>query len=194
MARVHSRSLPREDAPIAASGVVTGVRHTHRAEKPLAVVDEVEWLMSTTSQTGGGSPMTFLPFITGASRLRRRNASSPLHIPFECISRADRLNTESEISSLSWMLPRWGRFGEWFAENSGCDAAGVTGAVQSAIAMCKARGIQTGMFLMWGYEGKSLPTSKPPRALKRSDPDIFSQPSPTRSKDAIPQPRFEFPG
>ena len=46
--------------------------------------------------------------------------------------------------------------------------------VQSAVSGCKVRGIQTGMFLMWGYEGEELQDIEATiDHVKRSDPDIF---------------------
>jgi anaerobic magnesium-protoporphyrin IX monomethyl ester cyclase len=46
--------------------------------------------------------------------------------------------------------------------------------VQSAVELCKSNGIQTGMFLMWGYEGEELPDIEATiEHVKRSDPDIF---------------------
>ena len=46
--------------------------------------------------------------------------------------------------------------------------------VQSAIDLCKSNGIQTGMFLMWGYEGEEPQDIEATiEHVKRSDPDIF---------------------
>jgi len=46
--------------------------------------------------------------------------------------------------------------------------------VQSAVAMCKQRDIQTGMFLMWGYEGEELSDIEATiHHVKKSNPDIF---------------------
>ena len=46
--------------------------------------------------------------------------------------------------------------------------------VQKAIELSRARGIQSGMFLMWGYEGEQLPDIEATiEHVKRSRPDIF---------------------
>jgi len=46
--------------------------------------------------------------------------------------------------------------------------------VQSAVALCKSAGIQTGMFLMWGYEGEELSDIEATvEHVKKTDPDIF---------------------
>jgi len=97
-------------------------------------------------------------------------------LPFECISRADRLNPQV-IESLAEM----GCFRVWIGSESGSqrilDAMerGVTvEQVQTAVAMCKSAGIQTGMFLMWGYEGEDLSDIEATvEHVKTTDPDIF---------------------
>src|SRR5207247_5978146 len=46
--------------------------------------------------------------------------------------------------------------------------------VREAVRLCRARGIQTGMFLMWGYEGEELPDVEATvEHVKASLPDIF---------------------
>ena len=107
-----------------------------------------------------------------AAEMRRRG----LRIPFECISRADRLNPE-----VTDLLAELGCFRVWIGSESGSQRIlnamerGVTvEQVQTAVATCKTRGIQTGMFLMWGYEGEELQDIEATiEHVKRSDPDIF---------------------
>jgi anaerobic magnesium-protoporphyrin IX monomethyl ester cyclase len=42
------------------------------------------------------------------------------------------------------------------------------------VALCRSHGIQTGMFLMWGYEGEELSDIEATvEHVKRTDPDIF---------------------
>jgi radical SAM superfamily enzyme YgiQ (UPF0313 family) len=46
--------------------------------------------------------------------------------------------------------------------------------VHSAVEMCRERGIQSGMFLMWGYEGEDLNDIEATiRHVSKSKPDIF---------------------
>jgi radical SAM superfamily enzyme YgiQ (UPF0313 family) len=46
--------------------------------------------------------------------------------------------------------------------------------VQKAVELCKSRGIDTGMFLMWGYEGEQLEDIEATvEHVKRSNPDVF---------------------
>src|SRR5262249_4412846 len=46
--------------------------------------------------------------------------------------------------------------------------------VQQAVHLCKERGIQTGMFLMWGYLGEQLADIEATiEHVKRTNPDVF---------------------
>ena len=150
---------------------------THRRRKPSAVVDEVEWLLATYEPDMVWIADDVFTIHHGwlrayAAEMKRRG----LHIPFECITRADRLNEESAD-----LLAELGCFRVWIGSESGSqrilDAMerGVTVAqVQSAVGLCKSRAIQTGMFLMWGYEGEELEDIEATiEHVKRTDPDIF---------------------
>jgi radical SAM superfamily enzyme YgiQ (UPF0313 family) len=107
-----------------------------------------------------------------AAELKRRR----LQVPFECISRADRLNPKV-VQTLGEM----GCFRIWIGSESGSqrilDAMdrGVTvEEVQAAVSLCRETGIQTGMFLMWGYEGEELDDVEATiQHVRRTDPDIF---------------------
>jgi radical SAM superfamily enzyme YgiQ (UPF0313 family) len=107
-----------------------------------------------------------------SGELRRR----ALRIPFECTSRADRLDEE-----MAGLLADMGCYRIWLGSESGSqrilDAMrrGVTvGQVHSAAAALKRRGIQVGMFIMLGYEGESdQDLEATVRLLKEADPDLF---------------------
>ena len=46
--------------------------------------------------------------------------------------------------------------------------------VRDAVALLKGRGIETGMFLMWGYEGEELEDiAATVEHVKLTDPDVF---------------------
>jgi radical SAM superfamily enzyme YgiQ (UPF0313 family) len=150
---------------------------THRRRKPVAVVDEVEWLLNTYKPDMVWIADDVFTIHHGwlrayAAEMRKRG----LRIPFECISRGDRINAE-----IADLLAELGCFRVWIGSESGSqkilDAMqrGVTvQQVQSAVDLCKSRGIQTGMFLMWGYEGEELEDIEATiEHVKRSDPDIF---------------------
>jgi anaerobic magnesium-protoporphyrin IX monomethyl ester cyclase len=150
---------------------------THRRRSPRAVVDEVEWLVSTYQPD-----MVWIAddvFTIHHGWLREYSAEMHrrgLRIPFECISRADRLNEE-----MTGLLAGLGCFRLWIGSESGSqrildamDRGVRVEQVQSAVELCKSNGIQTGMFLMWGYEGEELPDIEATiEHVKRSDPDIF---------------------
>jgi anaerobic magnesium-protoporphyrin IX monomethyl ester cyclase len=150
---------------------------THRRRNARSVVDEVEWLLATYEPDMLWIADDVFTIHHGwireyAAEMRRRS----LHIPFECISRADRLNREAVD-----LLSQLGCFRVWIGSESGSQRVldamerGVTvEQVQAAVALCKANGIQTGMFLMWGYEGEELSDIEATiQHVKRSDPDIF---------------------
>ncbi|HYK35152.1 B12-binding domain-containing radical SAM protein [Alloacidobacterium sp.] len=150
---------------------------SHRRRDPVLVVDEVEWLLRTYSPdmawvSDDVFTINHAWMRTYASEMRRRD----LHIPFECISRADRLSAE-----MLDILAELGCFRVWIGSESGSqrilDAMerGVKiEQVQNAVRMSRERGIQSGMFLMWGYEGEDLADIEATiRHVSVSQPDIF---------------------
>lgn len=150
---------------------------THRRRTPAKVVDEVEWLLKTYEPDMMWIADDVFTIHHGwlrayAAEMHRRG----LRIPFECISRADRLNAE-----VADLLAGLGCFRMWIGSESGSQRIldsmerGVTvEQVQKAVAVCKSRGIQTGMFLMWGYEGEEIQDIEATiEHVKKTDPDIF---------------------
>jgi anaerobic magnesium-protoporphyrin IX monomethyl ester cyclase len=132
---------------------------THRRRSALSVVNEIEWLLDRYHPDTlwiADDVFTIHPgWVTEyAAAMKQRG----IRIPFECITRADRLN-EGMID----LLAELGCMRVWIGSESGSqrilDAMqrGVTvDQVRSAVACCKRAGIQTGMFLMWGYDGEEL--------------------------------------
>lgn len=150
---------------------------THRRRKPISVADELEWLMNRYQPQMAWMADDVFTIHHGwlfqyAGELKRRG----LKLPFECISRADRLNPQV-VETLAEM----GCFRVWIGSESGSqrilDAMerGVTvEEVQAAVTLCRSVGIQTGMFLMWGYEGEELSDIHATvEHVKNADPDIF---------------------
>jgi anaerobic magnesium-protoporphyrin IX monomethyl ester cyclase len=150
---------------------------THRRRKPVSVADELEWLINRYQPQMAWMADDVFTIHHGwlfqyAAELKRRGVK----LPFECISRADRLNLQV-VETLAEM----GCFRVWIGSESGSqrilDAMerGVTvEEVQSAVALCRSAGIQTGMFLMWGYEGEELSDIEATvEHVKKTDPDIF---------------------
>jgi anaerobic magnesium-protoporphyrin IX monomethyl ester cyclase len=107
-----------------------------------------------------------------AAEMRRRG----LRMPFECISRADRLNEE-----MLDLLAELGCFRIWIGSESGSqrlldsmDRGVKVEQVQRAVSMTRARNIQSGMFLMWGYEGEEMQDIEATiDHVRKTQPDIF---------------------
>ncbi|MBZ5561660.1 MAG: B12-binding domain-containing radical SAM protein [Acidobacteriia bacterium] len=150
---------------------------THRRRKPVSVVDELEWILDRYNPDMLWFADDVFTIHHGwleqfAAEMRRRS----LRIPFECISRADRLN-----SRIVDLLAELDCFRIWIGSESGSQRVldamrrGVTvEQVQSAVELCKAKRIETGMFLMWGYEGEGLQEIEETiHHVKRCMPDIF---------------------
>jgi radical SAM superfamily enzyme YgiQ (UPF0313 family) len=150
---------------------------THRRRDPLLVVDEVEWLLQTYSPdmvwvSDDVFTINHKWIRDYASEMRRRG----LRIPFECISRADRLNEE-----MLDLLAELGCFRVWIGSESGSqrildtmDRGVKVEQVQQAVALTRERGIESGMFLMWGYEGEELDDIEATiKHVSITKPDIF---------------------
>lgn len=151
--------------------------NTHRRRTPALVVDELEgildryhpemvWMADDVFTIHHGWLFAY------AAELKRRG----LRVPFECISRADRLN-EQVVATLAEM----GCFRLWVGCESGSqrilDAMerGVTlGEVGQSIELLRSYGIASGMFLMWGYDGEELADIESTiQQVKRVNPDLF---------------------
>ncbi len=110
--------------------------------------------------------------IAYAAELRRRG----IEVPFECISRADRINEK-----IADALAEMGCFRLWIGSESGSQRVldamqrrATVEDIRAKTAMLQARGIEVGMFMMLGFEGEDesdLEASVD--HLKRSAPDIF---------------------
>jgi len=150
---------------------------THRRRNPLLVVDELEWVVRRYNPDMLWIADDVFTIHHGwlaqfAAEMERRR----LRIPFECISRADRLNPH-----VADLLAKLGCFRIWIGSESGSQRVldamerGVTvEQVQTAVGLCRSRGIQTGMFVMWGYEGEDLSDIEATvRHVRRTQPDVF---------------------
>jgi len=150
---------------------------THRRRRAASVVDELEWILERYNPDMLWFADDVFTIHHGwlgqfAAEMKRRGLS----IPFECISRADRINER-----VADLLAELNCFRIWIGSESGSQRVldamrrGVTvEQVQSAVGLCKARGIQTGMFLMWGYEGEEWDDIQATiQHVKVSNPDIF---------------------
>ncbi len=150
---------------------------THRRRSPQSVAAEIEFLQERYQPDMLWMADDVFTIHHGwifeyAAELERRS----IRIPFECISRADRMNER-----IAEVLARLGCMRVWIGSESGSqhilDAMqrGVSvDQVQRAVATCKQHGIETGMFLMWGYDGEELPDIEATiEHVKACRPDIF---------------------
>ncbi|HLF28095.1 MAG TPA: radical SAM protein [Anaerolineae bacterium] len=151
--------------------------HTHRRRSPQRAADEVEFLLARykPDQLWYADDVFTIKhswFFAYADELKRRG----IRIPFECISRADRLN-EQVIDRLAEL----GCYRLWIGSESGSqnvlDEMRREVKVEQVQAMThalKRRGIQTGMFIMLGYEGEEvIDLAATVDHLKKSTPDLF---------------------
>ncbi|MBB6146603.1 radical SAM superfamily enzyme YgiQ (UPF0313 family) [Silvibacterium bohemicum] len=150
---------------------------THRRRRPELVAEELAWLIERYKPDAlwiADDVFTINHdwLARWAAELKLRN----IHIPFECISRADRLN-EVTIRTLAEL----GCQRLWIGSESGSQRIldsmqrGVSvQKVRQSIALCKENGIETGMFLMWGYEDEQMTDIEETiEHVRLSQPDIF---------------------
>lgn len=150
---------------------------SHRRRSPNNVADEVEHVLATYQPdmlwyADDVFTIHFKWFFDYAKELQRRH----IHIPFECISREDRLN-EAVIKTLADL----GCHRLWIGSESGSqkilDAMQrKTNArrVREMVRLLQRHGIQAGMFIMLGYEGETeRDLEETVDHLKEAHPDIF---------------------
>ena len=150
---------------------------SHRRRNPLLVVDEVEWLLHEYSPemvwvSDDVFTINHRWLRDYAAEMKRRS----LRIPFECISRADRLDAE-----MLDLLVDLGCFRVWIGSESGSprilkamDRGIKLDQVETSVNLCRERGIESGMFLMWGYEGEEMEDIEATiKHVRTTKPDIF---------------------
>jgi len=150
---------------------------THRRRSVPGVVDEIAWILDRYSpEMLWIADDVFTIDHAWLARYAAEMKARGFKVPFECITRADRVNP-----AVAETLAELGCFRVWIGSESGSqkilDAMkrGVTvKQVQDAVRLCRAQGIQTGMFLMWGYEGETLEDiEETVRHVKECRPDVF---------------------
>ena len=150
---------------------------THRRRSPENVADEVAFLRDAYHPDMlwyADDVFTIHTrwFYRYAEELKRRG----IRIPFECITRADRMNPQV-VETLAQM----GCFRVWIGSESGSQRVldamrrEVTVAeVQAATHLAQRHGIEVGMFIMLGFEGEELrDLTETVAHLKKAAPDIF---------------------
>ncbi len=150
---------------------------THRRRSPVGVADEVEWILERYSPDMLWFADDVFTIHHGwiaeyAAVAQHRG----IQTPFECITRADRLDEKTADA-----LAELGCFRCWIGSESGSqrildamERGVTTEQVQHAVELCRQRGIQTGMFLMWGYEGEQLADIEATvKHVKACNPDVY---------------------
>jgi radical SAM superfamily enzyme YgiQ (UPF0313 family) len=153
--------------------------YSHRRRSPANVADEVAWIVEhyDPDQLWYADDVFTIshPWLRRyAQELAQRNLP---RLPFETITRADRLQTESSVE----LLRELGCYRVWIGSESGSqrilDAMerGVTvEQVRRAAKLAQKHGIEVGMFLMWGYEGEDLADiAATVEHVRETNPDIF---------------------
>jgi radical SAM superfamily enzyme YgiQ (UPF0313 family) len=108
-----------------------------------------------------------------AAELDRRG----LRVPFETISRADRMMDDEVLATLA----RMGCWRIWIGSESGSqrildamERRVTVEQVQWATRAAKRHGIEVGMFLMWGYPGETFEDIEATvEHVRATDPDVF---------------------
>lgn len=151
---------------------------THRRRNYMDCANEIEHIMATWRPDQVWYADDVFTIHHGwlfhyAAELKRRN----LRVPFETISRADRMMKEEILETLAGM----GCYRIWIGSESGSQRIldrmerGVkVEQVEWASHAAHRYGIQVGMFLMWGYEGETMEDMEATVELvKRCNPDVF---------------------
>jgi anaerobic magnesium-protoporphyrin IX monomethyl ester cyclase len=100
-----------------------------------------------------------------------------INIPFETISRADRMMKEEVVKTLADM----GCWRIWIGSESGSqrildsmERRVAVEQVQQATKLAQKHGIEVGMFLMWGYDGETMEDIEATiDHVKKAAPDVF---------------------
>jgi len=150
---------------------------THRRRSFVNCADEVQHILETyhPDQVWYADDVFTISHIwlyQYAAELKKR----AIRIPFETISRADRMMKEEVLATLAQM----GCYRIWIGSESGSQRIldsmqrGVkVEQVQWAAQAAKRHGIQVGMFLMWGYDGEQLEDIEATiDHVKRCSPDV----------------------
>jgi radical SAM superfamily enzyme YgiQ (UPF0313 family) len=160
--------------------------YTHRRRSPGDCADELESIVERygPDQVWYADDVFTIHhrwLVEYAAELRRRG----LRIPFETISRADRMRGSParahEDEAVIRTLAEMGCWRIWIGSESGSQRIldgmerGVTvEEVQWATRTARRHGIEVGMFLMWGYDGETLDDiAATVEHVKRAAPDTF---------------------
>jgi anaerobic magnesium-protoporphyrin IX monomethyl ester cyclase len=151
--------------------------YTHRRRSYLDCANELEHIVATyrPEQVWYADDVFTIshPWLYGyAQELKRRS----LRVPFETISRADRMMKDEVLKTLAEM----GCYRIWIGSESGSQR--ILDAMERGVNVdqviwatnaAKRYGIQVGMFLMWGYQGEQIDDiAATVELVKKCQPDI----------------------
>jgi anaerobic magnesium-protoporphyrin IX monomethyl ester cyclase len=150
---------------------------THRRRSPQNVADEVEWLVGRYKPDRLWYADDVFAIHRGWTlEYARELQARRLRLPFECISRAERID-----DAVADALAELGCWRVWIGSESGSQR--VLDLMQrkvrvervvDATALLRRRGIQVGMFIMMGYDGeRDEDLQATVDHLKRTAPDVF---------------------
>jgi anaerobic magnesium-protoporphyrin IX monomethyl ester cyclase len=152
--------------------------YSHRRREPADCADELQHIMTTYNPAevwyaDDVFTINHKWIIRYAEELRKRN----LKVPFETISRADRMLDTKVMDALQEM----GCYRIWIGAESGSQRLldqmkrGVTvDQIARATEAAKSRGIEVGMFLMWGFGDENLnDIDETVNAIAKIAPDIY---------------------
>jgi anaerobic magnesium-protoporphyrin IX monomethyl ester cyclase len=150
---------------------------THRRRSPANVADEVEMIASRyRPERLWYADDVFAIHKTWTIQYARELQRRRLRFPFECISRAERIDDE-----VADALSELGCWRVWIGSESGSQR--VLDAMQRRVdvdrvvhasGLLQRRGIEVGMFIMLGYDGERDDDLRATIAhLKRAAPDVF---------------------
>ena len=151
---------------------------SYRRRSPALVADEIEYLKRTYNPDGiWFVDDVFTVNFKWIKELNKEFQKRGLKIPFECITRAERLN-----DAILKCLQEMGCFRIWIGAESGSqkiiDAMDRKVAIEQVRSMIKRSrdyGIQSGTFIMVGYPGEDeKDINETIYHLKVSNPDIFT--------------------
>ncbi|RPH55085.1 MAG: radical SAM protein [Lysobacterales bacterium] len=152
--------------------------YSHRRRSPSNVAQEVAWIVDRYNPDQlWYADDVFTISHPWLQRYAAELKSRGLHLPFETITRADRLQSEAAVQALKDL----GCYRIWIGSESGSQRVldamerGVTvEQVRSAVSLAQKYGIKVGMFLMWGYEGEELEDiAATVEHVKLTNPDVF---------------------
>ncbi len=151
---------------------------TYRRRSAKAVADEIEWIRNNYQ-------VDSIWFVDDVFTISHRwldefaneIESRGLQMPYECITRADRLDEASILN-----LKRSGCFRVWIGAESGSqkvidlmDRRVEVGQVRDMIRLARAHQIQAGTFIMVGYPGETEEDIyETVHHLKVANPDLFT--------------------